>query len=92
MQVDDSMRQNTKHLCYGIIYGMGTKALAEQLSVQEDEARSFKESFMNAYPSIQTFIKEAIRNCEKNGYVETINGRRRYLPNINDTNSSKKGK
>lgn len=62
---------------------MGTKALAEQLNVNEREAEDFVESFHSKYISIRKYIHKTIENCSKNGYVETISGRRRYLPNIN---------
>ncbi|VEN52432.1 unnamed protein product [Callosobruchus maculatus] len=91
-KVDDRMRQHTKHLCYGIIYGMGTKALSEQLEIEEEDALAFMETFKNTYPALKTFIRETVEKCRRNGYVETLTGRRRYLPNINDdTDPTKKG-
>nr|CAI5843934.1 unnamed protein product [Callosobruchus analis] len=90
--VDDRMRQHTKHLCYGIIYGMGAKALSEQQEIEEEDALAFMETFKNTYPALKTFIKQTVERCRKNGYVETLTGRRRYLPNINDdTDATKKG-
>ncbi|KAG5899170.1 hypothetical protein JTB14_029004 [Gonioctena quinquepunctata] len=90
-KVTDTMRQSTKNLCYGIIYGMGSKTLADQLDLDESEAIEFMETFKNTYPGIKKFIKEAIEKCQKFGYVETITGRKRYLPSINDTSFIKRG-
>ncbi|XP_023017282.2 DNA polymerase theta isoform X1 [Leptinotarsa decemlineata] len=91
-KVSDAMRQNTKSLCYGIIYGMGSKTLADQLDLQEEEeAIEFMETFKCTYPGVQKFIKDAIQKCRTLGYIETITGRRRYLPNINDCSLTKRG-
>ncbi|XP_018568952.2 DNA polymerase theta [Anoplophora glabripennis] len=89
-EVNDTMRQNTKHICYGIIYGMGSKTLAEQLEIDESEAILFMDSFRNTYPGIKKFIKETIDSCRDKGYIETISGRRRYLPHINEANTTKR--
>ncbi|KAI4459665.1 dna polymerase i [Holotrichia oblita] len=82
-QVTDQLRQRAKQICYGIIYGMGVKALSEQLNSSEDEAKTFLEEFHNKYPAINIYIKQVIAECNKEGYVVTIAGRRRYLPHIN---------
>lgn len=76
------MRQRAKQLCYGIIYGMGTKTLSDQLQTTEDEARHFMENFMSTYPAIKKYIQKVIDNCKEKGYVETLAKRKRYLPNI----------
>ncbi|KAH1021545.1 hypothetical protein HUJ04_011045 [Dendroctonus ponderosae] len=86
--VDENMRQNAKQLCYGIIYGMGAKTLADQLEVSIEDAFSFMESFRNTYSGIKDFIKKTVDFCKENGYVETITGRRRLLPNIASPDSS----
>lgn len=78
------MRHNVKQICYGIIYGMGAKTLAEHLEVSIEDATVFMESFRNTYLGIKEFIANTITNCKKKGYVETILGRRRRLPGIND--------
>ncbi|GJQ84592.1 putative DNA-directed DNA polymerase [Trypoxylus dichotomus] len=82
-QVTDQLRQRAKQICYGIIYGMGIKALSEQLNSSEEEATSFLEEFHKKYTTINTYIKQVISKCKEEGYVVTIAGRRRYLPNIN---------
>ncbi|CAH0552774.1 unnamed protein product [Brassicogethes aeneus] len=90
-EVNDDMRQKAKHICYGIIYGMGCKTLSEQLKITEDEATIFMETFKNAYPGIQIYILRTIEYCKNTGYVETITGRRRYLPHIKHNNGSLRG-
>nr|XP_053647287.1 DNA polymerase theta-like [Cherax quadricarinatus] len=69
-------------ICYGLIYGMGTQALSEQLGVGEDEALSFMENFKGSFPGVKQFIQNTIEKSCKEGYVLTLMGRRRYLPNI----------
>lgn len=86
--VDDQMRQNTKQICYGIIYGMGTKTLAEQLNISVEEADGFIESFHKKYVGIREYIDKTIRKCREDGYVETIIGNRRYLPHINSKDNA----
>jgi DNA polymerase theta len=66
-----------------MVYGIGVKSLGEQLGVVEQEASVFLSDFKRAYPGITRFMDETLTKCKKTGYVETMNGRRRYLPNIN---------
>ncbi|OXB76233.1 UNVERIFIED_CONTAM: hypothetical protein H355_014641 [Colinus virginianus] len=84
--VGDSTRQQAKQICYGIIYGIGAKSLGEQMGIDDNEAASYIESFKSRYTGIQKFLKETVRNCRRDGFVQTILGRRRYLPAIRDSN------
>ncbi|XP_017263452.1 DNA polymerase theta [Kryptolebias marmoratus] len=84
--VQDGLRQQAKQICYGIIYGMGAKSLGEQMGVEEDDAACYIESFKARYKGINTFLKQTVKNCTKNGYVQTLMGRRRYLAGITSTN------
>lgn len=84
--VTDIQRQHAKQICYGIIYGMGAKTLAEQLEVEEEIAVEFIDSFHQKYPGIKKYIQNVIEKARRCEYVETITGRRRYLPNINHEN------
>ncbi|XP_056408573.1 DNA polymerase theta, partial [Hyla sarda] len=84
--VTDSMRQHAKQICYGIIYGMGAKSLGEQMGIEEEDAACYIESFKARYTGIQRFLKETVKNCAVRGFVQTILGRRRYLPAIKDPN------
>lgn len=86
------MRQHTKQLCYGMIYGMGVKTLAENLSIDEVKAKEFLESFMNTYPSISKWLNNVLEEARANGYVTTLLERRRMLPGLTSTNSVEKCK
>uniref|UniRef100_A0A7N6BKD0 DNA polymerase theta n=1 Tax=Anabas testudineus TaxID=64144 RepID=A0A7N6BKD0_ANATE len=85
--VKDDLRQHAKQICYGIIYGMGAKSLGEQMGVEENDAACYIESFKARYKGINAFLKQTVKNCVKNGYVQTLKGRRRYLPGITNTNT-----
>ncbi|KAE8300121.1 DNA polymerase theta [Larimichthys crocea] len=85
--VNDDLRQQAKQICYGIIYGMGAKSLGEQMGVEENDAACYIESFKARYKGINAFLRETVKNCIKNGYVQTLMGRRRYLPGITNSNT-----
>ncbi|TMS22960.1 DNA polymerase theta [Larimichthys crocea] len=74
-------------ICYGIIYGMGAKSLGEQMGVEENDAACYIESFKARYKGINAFLRETVKNCIKSGYVQTLMGRRRYLPAITNSNT-----
>ncbi|XP_078088028.1 DNA polymerase theta [Mustelus asterias] len=84
--VTEKLRQQAKQICYGIIYGIGAKSLGEQMGLDENDAGCYLETFKSRYKGIQTFLRETVKNCQKNGFVQTILGRKRYLPAIKDPN------
>lgn len=86
-EVTEEIRQQAKGLCYGIIYGMGSKALGEQLNIAEEEARGLMSTFKTTYPAMQDYTKKIVASCRDKGYIETISGRRRYLPQIFERNA-----
>ncbi|KGL85254.1 DNA polymerase theta, partial [Tinamus guttatus] len=84
--VGDDIRQQAKQICYGIIYGIGAKSLGEQMGIDENEAADYIDSFKSRYTGLQKFLRETVKNCKRDGFVQTILGRRRYLPAIRDPN------
>ncbi|XP_037810645.1 DNA polymerase theta isoform X2 [Lucilia sericata] len=80
--VTEQLRNGTKQICYGIVYGMGMRALAEGLKCTEQEAKLVSEQFHAAYPGIRAYTEKVVKFARNNGYIETITGRRRYLENI----------
>ncbi|XP_036304182.1 DNA polymerase theta isoform X1 [Pipistrellus kuhlii] len=84
--VGEELRQQAKQICYGIIYGMGAKSLGEQMGIKENDAACYIDSFKSRYTGINHFMKETVKNCKRDGFVQTILGRRRYLPGIKDNN------
>ena len=85
-QVTAEDRQNAKQICYGMVYGIGAKALSEQLGIEEDEAAKFMETFKSKYPTMKTFIADTVKLCRENGYIVTLLGRKRYLSGIHSQN------
>ncbi|XP_057553521.1 DNA polymerase theta [Hippopotamus amphibius kiboko] len=88
--VGDDLRQQAKQICYGIIYGMGAKSLGEQMGIKENDAACYIDSFKSRYTGINHFMRETVKNCKRDGFVQTILGRRRYLPGIKDNNPYRK--
>ncbi|KFO30714.1 DNA polymerase theta [Fukomys damarensis] len=88
--VGNDLRQQAKQICYGIIYGMGAKSLGEQMGINENDAACYIDSFKSKYTGLNRFLRETVKNCERDGFVQTILGRRRYLPGIKDNNFYRK--
>ncbi|KAK3096613.1 hypothetical protein FSP39_001708 [Pinctada imbricata] len=84
--IGPQQRQQAKQICYGMIYGIGAKALGEQLEVEENDAAAFIETFKSKYPGMRSYLRDTVTFCKEKGYVQTILGRRRYLPTITSTN------
>ncbi|XP_017968668.1 DNA polymerase theta isoform X1 [Drosophila navojoa] len=81
--VSEQLRNGTKQICYGIVYGMGMRSLSEALKCTEQEAQMITEQFHLAYTGIKAYTMKVVKFARNNGYVETITGRRRYLDHIN---------
>lgn len=71
---------------------MGVNELAKKLDSSAKEASSFQESFFNTFPKINDFIISVIADCKKYGFTQTLHGRKRFLPNINCSNTSAENK
>ncbi|KAI9008408.1 hypothetical protein BC832DRAFT_423858 [Gaertneriomyces semiglobifer] len=87
-EITYSQRNRAKAISYGVIYGMGARTLAEDLEVTVAEADAFINDFNMAYPGIAAFKDRVIARCHEQGYVETILGRKRFLPHIHSKNAS----
>lgn len=88
--VTDEQRNQTKQLCYGIIYGMGNRALAETMNVDEEAAARLSTEFHATYPGIKRYRQEVVEKTRERGFCHTLIGRRRYLPAITSTDSAAK--
>lgn len=85
-EVTSAMRRQAKTVNFGIVYGISDFGLAEQLGVSVSEAKQFIEAYYKHYPQIQTYMKQLVENCEKDGYVKTMMNRRREIPEIKNKN------
>ena len=84
--VNARQRQEAKQVCYGMIYGIGPKALGDQLGIADNEAAQFLETFRSKYPTMKKFISKTIQDCRSAGHVTTLLNRKRFLPGIHSTN------
>jgi len=76
---------------FGIIYGISAFGLSQRLNISRTEAAEIIDSYFNKYPSIKTYMDNAIETAREKGYVETIMERRRYLTDINAKNAVVRG-
>ncbi|KAF5207303.1 Dna polymerase i [Thalictrum thalictroides] len=90
--VSPQERDQTKRLVYGILYGMGSNTLAEQLQCSSDEAARKIQSFKSSFPGVASWLHDAVAFCRQKGYIETLMGRKRFLSKIKLGNSKEKGK
>ena len=85
-QVTPAHRRAAKTLNFGILYGMGASALSETAGMGRDEARAFIGEYFRDFSGIARYIQETKEFAEANGYVETLFGRRRWIPEIHSSN------
>ncbi|KAA8521778.1 hypothetical protein F0562_012451 [Nyssa sinensis] len=90
--ISSQERDRTKRLVYGILYGMGTNTLAEQLECSPDDAAERIQSFKRSFPCVDSWLQEAVASCRQRGYIETLKGRKRFLAKIKFGNSKEKSK
>ncbi|MCL5408791.1 MAG: DNA polymerase I [Candidatus Omnitrophica bacterium] len=85
-----SLRRIAKTINFGIMYGMGSYALSEQLSCSVEEAQSFIDSYFLKFSGVKKYINDVIESAEKNGYVQTLSGRKRRIPEIKSENRNQR--
>jgi DNA polymerase I len=81
-EVTPEMRRKAKAVNFGVIYGQSPFGLAKQLRIDPDEAAQFIDAYFDGYPRIEGFLDQVLADCRKNGYVETILGRRRRISGV----------
>ncbi len=82
-EVTDKQRRDAKTLNFGVLYGMGPMNFAQASGISIEEARSFIERYKQQYEGITNLIQSTIEQAEETEFVETMMGRRRYVPEIN---------
>jgi DNA polymerase-1 len=85
-EVDEDHRRKAKEINFGIIYGMSKYGLANRLDITVDEAEQFIYDYFALYTNVQKFMQSTIAKADRDGYVRTMCGRIRYLPQIHSTN------
>jgi DNA polymerase-1 len=84
--VTDEMRNNAKRVNFGIIYGMSSYGLAKDLGIDARTAQAFIDEYFLRYPKVKAYLDTQVDFVKKNGYVTTLLGRRRYIPEIVNAN------
>ena len=85
-QIMPNMRRQAKTINFGIIYGMGAFRLARELEISHGDAQRFIDSYFKTYSGVKSYFDGVIEFARENGYVTTISGRRRRIPEINSRN------
>ncbi len=86
--VTSDMRRLAKTVNFGIVYGMSSFGLAKSVGISQKEANDFINSYFVRYPGVKDYMQRTIEQAREHGYVTTILGRRRYLPEIRNKNKS----
>lgn len=81
-QITSDMRRKAKTVNFGIIYGISAFRLSKDLGISTSEAQEFIDSYFKTYFGVKTYLDEVLKFARKNGYVTTISGRRRFIPEI----------
>jgi len=90
-EVTREQRSKAKTANFGIIYGISVFGLAERMNVPRSEAKELIDGYFETYPHIKKYMDKSIAVARENGYIETIFGRKRFLPDINSHNAVVRG-
>ena len=85
-EVTDLQRRNAKAVNFGIVYGISSFGLSEDLSITKKEAAQYIENYFKTYPGIKAFLDNAVAQAKEKGYVDTLFGRRRPVPELSSSN------
>lgn len=85
-EVTPLQRRNAKAVNFGIVYGISSFGLSQDLSISRKEASEYIEKYFETYPGIKSFLDGLVENAKKNGYVTTLYGRRRPMPELKSSN------
>ena len=90
-EVTRDERTKSKRANFGIIYGITVFGLAERLDISRDEAKQLIDGYFTTFPEVHDYMEQAKQTARQKGYVTTLFGRRRYLPDINSANATVRG-
>jgi DNA polymerase-1 len=88
--VTSQMRRVAKSINFGIVYGMSAFGLAAQLNISRKDAKTFIDRYFGHYHGVKQFMEDIVAQAKENGYVTTLLGRRRVLPDINSANKTRR--
>lgn len=90
-EVTKEMRSHAKMVNFGIIYGISAFGLSQRLGIPRTDAAKLIDTYFEEYPGIKTFMDATIAKTREQGYIETLSGRRRFLPDIHSANQNIRG-
>ena len=85
-EVQPEQRQAMKAVNYGLLYGMTSHGLSKELGISFEEAQAFIDAYFERYPKVREYLDSQIAQAKRNGFVQTLLGRRRYIPEVNSPN------
>jgi DNA polymerase I len=88
--VDPELRRRIKAMSYGLAYGLSAFGLAQQLRIAPDEAREQMNAYFERFGGVRDYLREVVQRAGRDGYTETILGRRRYLPDLTSDNRQRR--
>lgn len=89
-EVSSDQRRSAKAINFGLIYGMSAHGLSKQLGIERHQAADYMNTYFERYPGVRDYMDNTREQAKKQGYVETIFGRRLYLPEINASNGMRR--
>ena len=89
-EVTSDQRRSAKAINFGLIYGMSAFGLAKQLNIGRHQAQEYQDKYFQRYPGVLTYMEETRQQASEQGYVETLYGRRLYLPEIKSRNGMRR--
>ncbi len=89
-EIDSELRRRIKAMSYGLAYGLSAYGLSQQLGIVPDEARELMEEYFARFGGVRDYLREVVDRARKEGYTETILGRRRYLPDLVSDNRQRR--
>lgn len=90
-EVDAEMRRIAKILNFGVVYGISPYGISQRASLSVEEGKAFIDTYFGSYPGISDYINRIKAEAKRDGYVETLMGRRRYIPEINSRSFPARG-
>ncbi|HEY1846858.1 MAG TPA: DNA polymerase I [Buttiauxella sp.] len=88
--VSGEQRRSAKAINFGLIYGMSAFGLSRQLNIPRKESQKYMDLYFERYPGVLEYMERTRRQAKEQGYVETLDGRRLYLPDINSSNAARR--
>ena len=82
-EVTSQMRSRAKAVNFGIVYGIGAFSLAQDIGTTRKEAQEYIEGYLHHYKNVSAYMTNVVENAKADGYITTILGRRRYMPELN---------